>query len=286
MAVTAVAALGADPKIIHEISRASARTGVDFDYLLATARRESGFDSQAESKTSSAAGLFQFVKQTWLATLDRYGAGHGFGAYAEAITRDQQGRYTIAEPALETEILALRFDPAAAAAMAAELAKENAKSLRAELGRVPDAGELYAAHVLGVSGAGRLLELAETMPDSAADTHFPTAAAANRGLFYDGKGQALTLAGLRDRLTGAGGNTAPHSGTHAVQIATRVSDPASCGIDPLGGSSGLGAPGGVGAMFGYGHPPLRLTPEVLAVLNTLDPALLDENNAKRDRAAG
>ena len=56
------------------IARASEKTGVDFDYLLAQARLESGLDPDAKARTSSATGLYQFIDSTWLHTMDRYGS--------------------------------------------------------------------------------------------------------------------------------------------------------------------------------------------------------------------
>src|SRR5690606_7637021 len=56
------------------IRRAARAVGVDFDFLMRTARRESALDPRARARTSSAAGLFQFIEQTWLATLHRHGA--------------------------------------------------------------------------------------------------------------------------------------------------------------------------------------------------------------------
>ena len=70
------------------IGRAAQATGTDFDYLLAQARLESGLDPAAKARTSSAAGLFQFVDATWLDTLDRHGAAHGLGS------RSHRGRKT------------------------------------------------------------------------------------------------------------------------------------------------------------------------------------------------
>ncbi|MCX7676587.1 MAG: transglycosylase SLT domain-containing protein, partial [Alteraurantiacibacter sp.] len=55
------------------IARAAQATGTDFSYLLAQARIESGLNPAARARTSSASGLFQFIDQTWLATLDRHG---------------------------------------------------------------------------------------------------------------------------------------------------------------------------------------------------------------------
>ena len=65
------------------IQRASNATGVDFGFLMGAARRESGYNPSAKAKTSSATGLFQFVDQTWLATLKRHGAKYGYARYAE-----------------------------------------------------------------------------------------------------------------------------------------------------------------------------------------------------------
>src|SRR5690606_13560529 len=55
----------APPEIIEAIDSASALTGVDFDYLLRTAALESSFDPTLEAATSSAAGLYQFIEQSW-----------------------------------------------------------------------------------------------------------------------------------------------------------------------------------------------------------------------------
>ena len=75
--------IGATPKALQRaqvmtaLRAASNKTGVDFDYLVKTAQRESNFDPSAKASTSSATGLFQFTSETWLNVLDRYGAKHG-----------------------------------------------------------------------------------------------------------------------------------------------------------------------------------------------------------------
>lgn len=158
------------------IARASRATGVNFSLLVETARRESAFNPNARAGTSSATGLFQFIDSTWLDMVARHGAEHGLGAEAAAL---KQG----ADAATRQQILALRTDPEISARMAAELARENATTLQARLGRAPSAGELYAAHVMGPAGAARLIEAASQGAPSAAAL-FPREAAANRGLFY------------------------------------------------------------------------------------------------------
>ena len=45
-------------KVTKHIKFAADKTGVDFDYLLQTAKRESSLNINAKAKTSSATGLF------------------------------------------------------------------------------------------------------------------------------------------------------------------------------------------------------------------------------------
>src|SRR5260370_1372138 len=78
------------------IQRASQATGVDFSFLMKTAGRESGMNPAAKAGGSSAAGLFQFVEQTWLSTLKQHGAKHGYARYAELISKGPDGHYHVA----------------------------------------------------------------------------------------------------------------------------------------------------------------------------------------------
>lgn len=174
------------------IQRGAAATGVDFSLLVETARRESALNPSARAGTSSATGLFQFIESTWLEMVRRHGPAHGLAAQSAAL---RQG----ADAATRRDILALRTDPELSARMAGELARENAAALQAGLGRAPSAGELYAAHVMGPSGALRLIEAARNgAPDAVA--LFPREAAANRGLFYQ-NGAPRSAQGLLERLS-------------------------------------------------------------------------------------
>ena len=107
--------------VIGAIRQAAQATGTSFQYLLATAQVESGLNPQAGASTSSARGLFQFIEQTWLATMKQSGASLGYGQYADAITKTASGRYEVQDPAMRSAILRLRNDPVAIAAMAGAL---------------------------------------------------------------------------------------------------------------------------------------------------------------------
>jgi hypothetical protein len=170
------------------IRTAANATGVSFDYLLATAKIESGFNPKAAARTSSARGLFQFIDQTWLGTVKEAGAALGYGAYSAAITRSPSGRYSVSDPATRAAILQLRHDPDISAAMAGVLTRSNGIKLGRAIGRAPTDAELYMAHFMGVGAATRLVTQAERQPHASGAALFPAAAAANRSIFYERSG--------------------------------------------------------------------------------------------------
>lgn len=184
--------IGASPKALQRaqvmtaLRSAAKATGVDFDYLVKTAQRESNFDPGAKASTSSATGLFQFTSETWLNVLDRYGAQHG--VKTDGLTRE--------------EMLDMRKDAALSAKMAAELAGENGKILAKKLGREATSAELYTAHFMGPSDAARLIEAARTNKAGTAAEMFPRAALANANVFKGEDGAKLTPSQLYSKLTG------------------------------------------------------------------------------------
>jgi Transglycosylase SLT domain len=193
--------------VMAALSRAAQATGVDFTYLLKTAQRESALNPKAKAPTSSASGLFQFIEQTWLSTLKSHGAKHGLGAYAKAISQGADGRYFVRDQQARQQVLSLRFNPEAASHMAGELTAGNAAYLRGRIGRNPSSGELYAAHFLGPAGASTLIQAVESRPQASAVAMFPSAAGANRSIFYR-QGEPVTvsqlMANLSRQATGSG----------------------------------------------------------------------------------
>ena len=182
--------------VMAALQAASHKTGLDFEYLFNTAMRESSLDTQAKSKSSSAAGLFQFIDQTWLGLVKQYGGRYGLGSYASAIQQTSDGHYVVASNATKAAILALRQDPELSAVMAGESAKQTKQSLECALGRSVCAGELYAAHFLGTSGARHLIQLSESNPNMRADLAFPQAAKGNKTMFFHADGTAKTVGEL------------------------------------------------------------------------------------------
>ncbi|HLZ02677.1 MAG TPA: transglycosylase SLT domain-containing protein [Bradyrhizobium sp.] len=180
-------------QVTGAIKQAAAVTGASFHYLLATAKMESDFNPSAGASTSSAHGLYQFIEQTWLATVKEAGAQVGYGQYANAITKTASGDYVVVDPVARRDIMKLRDDPAVSAAMAGVLTQSNSFQLTGRIGRRPTDGELYMAHFMGVGGAARLINCAVDDPQASAARMFPAAAAANRSIFYDRQGNGRTV---------------------------------------------------------------------------------------------
>jgi hypothetical protein len=182
--------------VVAALQNAAAKTGSDFHYLLGTAMRESSLKPGAQSASSSATGLFQFIEQTWLGLVKDHGAAHGLSQAANAISRGADGRYHAGGD--KDAILALRKDPTISALMAGEYAKQTGASLQAALGRAPCGGELYAAHFLGPDAACKLIKLAESNPGASAAAQFPAAATVNKSVFFHGDGSPKSVREVYD----------------------------------------------------------------------------------------
>lgn len=257
------------PLQVHSaIKYAAGKTGVDFDYLLATAKRESGLKTGAKATTSSASGLFQFIDQTWLSMVKRHGGKHGLEGLSQAIEQDAGGRFKVADPRAKEEILALRHDPKTASLMAGELTMEAANALGNKLGRVASKGELYMAHFLGAGGATRFIQAQEANPDGLAAMSFGREAAANRSVFFEKSGKMRTLSDVYDRLTNLHESGAPKApASRPVEVSDRRGP-----IEQIGGAMRTT----VSQYSGLGSFTSRLTPEVMMILTGLDLPFMDD----------
>ncbi len=148
------------------ITGAAKMVGIDPNMLGIMAAIESGFKSKAKAGTSSAAGLFQFIKGTWSDVLKKYGAKYGLGADTSP------------------------FDPKANALMGGEFTKANIAVLQRGLGKMPTPGQVYGAHFLG---AGTAVKLFTGKQDANAASILPDQAKANIPIFYNG-GKPRTVA--------------------------------------------------------------------------------------------
>lgn len=223
------------------IARAASSTGVDFGYLLAQAKSESGLDPTAQASGSTAAGLFQFLDQSWLGVLKKHGGDYGMGWAADRI-EFQHGRWRVTDPSSKQAIFALRQDPTASSLMAGAYASANASGLSQALGRQPNSTDLYFAHFLGLKGASRFLQAADQSPEASAAALFPREASANARIFYARDGSARSLsqvyALMGRKLDGAGSAmpVAPaDDGAAKVQLAVADASANATNADAQGG---------------------------------------------------
>lgn len=137
------------------------------------AKAESSNNPNAKNPNSTASGLYQFTNKTWADMVNKYGKQVG-------ITLQDKN------------------NPQAQAYLTKKLAEDNAQSLTKTLGRAPNIGELYMAHVLGATGAAKLIN---ADPAKQAVLLFPQQVLnANRSIFFNGK-QPRTVAEVQQLLS-------------------------------------------------------------------------------------
>lgn len=140
--------------------------GINPKLMATMAAIESGFRSAIKAPTSSATGLFQFVRGTWNAMMRKYGAKFGIPAGTPPT------------------------DPRANALLGAAFIKENMQALRNVKPDTSDT-DVYMAHFLGAGGAKKFFR---AKPDAVAADVMPEAARANYSIFYQRDGRARTIA--------------------------------------------------------------------------------------------
>ncbi len=172
------------PELMQSLRDAAAKTGVDYEFLVAQASVESGFRSKAHPDRGSAAGVFQFTGATWLQMMREHGAKYGYADLAKEVKLTPNGSVTVADKATHERILALRQNNRLSALFAAEYAKGNGARLEKVTGHRATAAELHLAHLLGPNGAIRFLKAHEDDEKQAAAKVVPAAARQNPALFY------------------------------------------------------------------------------------------------------
>jgi hypothetical protein len=188
--------------IVDTILAAAEVTDVDPAYLMALADKESSFIPDIKARTSSAAGLFQFIDSTWLQMVRDFGPKYGLAGEAAAIDLSN-GQYGIADAGMREHVLGLRRDAFVSALMAAEMMKRDRERIEQRIGRPISRSEYYLAHFFGVQSASRFMSLLDDKPKQSAPRVFPAAARANRALFFSKQGRRtrqLTVAEVYDRL--------------------------------------------------------------------------------------
>jgi hypothetical protein len=185
------------PAVMRALGGAARATGADPALLLAMAWKESRFDPAARNPLSSARGLMQFTRGTWLEAVRDFGPRHGLARHAALLSTDHRdGTISARDPRHLARLLELRDDPRLSALMAAERIAREREGLERALGRAAGPADLYAVHLLGPAGARRFLaELRRSPSRPALDAVGRDSVGANQGVFLArGTGRPLSLA--------------------------------------------------------------------------------------------
>lgn len=153
---------------IAEVAKAQ---GEDPSLMQTFAAIESGLNPGAKAGSSSAQGLFQFIKGTW-----------------KAMMAKNARKYDL-DPNVSPS------DVKASTIIASEYIKDNRRALKSVKSDV-NAADLYMAHFLGTGGARKMLS---APPDAIAANIAPKAAAANKAIFYDNN-QPVTVGALYEKI--------------------------------------------------------------------------------------
>lgn len=188
-------------EVPHWVAKAivQAARDADFpaDYLMAIAEKESSFDCDADSDTSTALGCFQYIEQSWLSVIRRHGADFGLGDVARKIV-DRKGRrgavyLDIDDKELKEEVLDLRRDPYLSAVLTASDLQEARRNIEARLDIVMGDESLYLPHFVGEDAARTVLAAQTKRPQTSAKRILPTAARYNRAMFHGKGGYPLSV---------------------------------------------------------------------------------------------
>ena len=193
-----------DSGVLAAIRLSALRTGVNFSFLMQLADTESTFNSSSKSAKSSAAGLYQFKKDTWLDVIKRHGKKYGLEKYASQVEFfiDSSGnrRPMISDPLTFGHVMNLRHNPRISALMAAEYIKGNIKKLSQSTDHKIGYTEMYLTHFLGLSGAITFLEFLNNNPNKVAEDIFPGPASRNDNIFHTKNRKQRTIAEVYDLL--------------------------------------------------------------------------------------
>ncbi len=171
--------------IVERVVSAAKTAGADPVLMMSIADKESSFAPTAKASTSSASGLFQFIDTTWLRAMRAFGWRYGHEEEAKAIVgADERPEIT---PQKRAEVLNLRNDPYLAAALAAEMLKQDGGKIAELLGRPLTAGETYLVHFLGPDDAARFMKKLDEAPQTSAAQLLPRPARANKPIFYESR---------------------------------------------------------------------------------------------------
>ncbi|WP_152562907.1 hypothetical protein [Serratia sp. Ag1] len=150
------------------LTEAAKSAGVDPEIIVRMAYFESRFRTNVGPSTSTAYGLGQFTKGTWLDVLRKHGEKYGIKNAAQL---------TMAQA------LAYRDDARLQAAMLAEFTQDNIKRVQG-LGRKGNIADVYSLHNLGSGGGPKFLKALMENPNAKVSSVLSQKVIKNNSILY------------------------------------------------------------------------------------------------------
>lgn len=152
--------------------------------ILALAAADGGPPADRASLTAVPAAAvsadpnpYRFTDQSFMAAIESGAGGAELADVRRGIFRTSSGRYYVPSESERRRIQVLKRDSDLAALLAFSNARRNVPAMKSALGRRPEAGELYLAHVIGTDTAVKLIRLAQDRPLASVSSALPEVAA-------------------------------------------------------------------------------------------------------------
>lgn len=175
-------------------------------YYLAKAAQESAFVRDARAGTSSAKGIFQFIDSTWKTELGKFAKkrlnegreimddNNAFGQQAVDAANRNGSQSSMIRDFVDTYSKGnLRYHRVLQTELAHQYSEANIPAIKRILGKDPGNAGRYATHFLGPTGAKNFYTALKAAPNAKASTVNPSAARANKSIYYDRSGRAKTV---------------------------------------------------------------------------------------------
>ena len=172
------------PETIKKVLEVAHKKNMDPATLLTILWLESRMGSDMKTQSTSASGPFQFLKNSWIENVMKYGADNGMEKWASKITKDHQGHFVI-PASISSEILKAREDIELSASIAVDVNRDELNDISIALNKSPELADIYLVHLLGKTGAMNFLTILQKNPNINSRLVVGAGAKNNPRIFFD-----------------------------------------------------------------------------------------------------